>query len=175
VGRRRVADRTYGGRQDRRGRRNDPYQGAEGALSVICGDAPNPRSPDTYVNLVDDVLKRDGPIGLNALWSDEQCVDWPVTSPAAYRGPWDRPTARPILLIGNAADPATPYRGSLKMAQQLADARLLTVQGYGHTALLNPSTCANDYLVSYLVDGRLPPSGTVCQQDFVPFPEVSAP
>jgi hypothetical protein len=42
--------------------------------------------------------------------------------------------------------------------------------GYGHTEFLNPSTCANNYLVSYLERGTLPPNGTVCEQDFVAFP-----
>ena len=46
-----------------------------------------------------------------------------VRSPGAYAGPWDRPTA-PILLIGNTADPSTPYAQSLKMVQELANTRL---------------------------------------------------
>jgi pimeloyl-ACP methyl ester carboxylesterase len=151
-----------------------PYGGAEGPLSVICGEAPNPRHPRTYVNLVADVVQRDGPIGLNALWTDEQCVHWPVSSPAAYTGPWDRPTP-PILVIGNTMDPATPYSGSVTMARQLANARLLTIQGYGHTEFLNPSACAANHIVAYLLDGHLPPNGTSCHQDSIPFPEVSGP
>jgi pimeloyl-ACP methyl ester carboxylesterase len=146
-----------------------PYGGPEGPLSVICGDAPNPRKARAYVDLVDDVLRRDGPIGLNALWTDEECVDWPVSSPAAYKGPWGHPT-RPILVIGNTMDPSTPYHGSVTMAKQLANARLLTIEGYGHTEFLNPSTCASNHIVAYLLDGNLPPNGTVCHQDSVPFP-----
>jgi hypothetical protein len=42
--------------------------------------------------------------------------------------------------------------------------------GYGHTACLNPSTCAIIYLTAYFETGALPPAGTVCHQDFVPFP-----
>ena len=155
--------------------RVEPFFGAEGPLSVTCGDSPQPRKPRTYVELVDSVVQRDGLIGLDSLWGDEQCVGWPVRSRGAYAGPWDRPTA-PILLIGNTADPSTPYAQSLKMTQELANARLLTVvgkgnmPGYGHTMFLNPSTCANNHLVSYLETGSLPPDGTVCEQDFVPFP-----
>jgi len=50
-----------------------------------------------------------------------------------------------------------------------ADARLLTVDAYGHTELLNPSACASAAITAYLVDGTLPAVGTVCSQDKAPF------
>jgi pimeloyl-ACP methyl ester carboxylesterase len=57
--------------------------------------------------------------------------------PGAYQGPWVRPTP-PIFVIGNTMDPSTPYSGSVTMARQLANARLLTVQGHGHTEFPQP-------------------------------------
>jgi hypothetical protein len=45
------------------------------------------------------------------------------------------------------------------MAAELARARLLTVAGYGHTALLNPSACVNDYETAYFLTGARPPPG----------------
>jgi hypothetical protein len=86
-----------------------------------------------------------------------------------YQGPWNRPTANPILVIGNTADPSTPYANAVDMARELRDARLLTVKGYGHTALLNPSACANRYIAAYLERRTLPPVHTVCRQDRLPF------
>ena len=44
-------------------------------------------------------------------------------------------SARPILLVGNKVDPATPYQDAVAMSHDLADARLVTVDGYGHSAL----------------------------------------
>ena len=61
------------------------------------------------------------------------------------------------------------HRSSVVMAHQLARARLLTVDGYGHTSLANPSNCAQQYETSYFIDGTLPPAGTVCQQHKQPF------
>jgi hypothetical protein len=55
------------------------------------------------------------------------------------------------------------------MAHDLARARLLTVDGYGHSALLNTSSCANRYIARYLLTGALPPSRSVCTQDTEPF------
>jgi hypothetical protein len=71
--------------------------------------------------------------------------------------------------VGNTADPATAYSGSVAMARDLARARLLTVSGDGHSALLNTSSCANRYIADYLLAGALPPSGAVCTQDTEPF------
>jgi hypothetical protein len=45
---------------------------------------------------------------------------------------------------------------------------LLTVNGYGHTSLFK-SSCADRYVSRYLLTGRIPPAGTVCGIDVVPF------
>jgi hypothetical protein len=66
-------------------------------------------------------------------------------------------------------DAALPYQDSLAMEHDLARARLLTVNGYGHTEANNPSTCAIGYEVRYLLTGALPRPGTVCQQNVKPF------
>jgi pimeloyl-ACP methyl ester carboxylesterase len=147
----------------------EPYPGPEQALAVICGEVPNPRNPHRYIKLERFVRHRAGPIGLSNLWGDEPCATWPARAADAYRGPWNRPTANPILVIGNTSDPATPYANAVRMAAELRNARLLTVNGYGHTTFLNPSACANRYIVAYLLRRALPPAHTVCRQDRPPF------
>lgn len=54
------------------------------------------------------------------------------------------------------------------MAEELADARLLTHDAVGHTALFNPSSCVQAYESRYFIDGTLPPSGATCRQDTPP-------
>lgn len=78
-----------------------------------------------------------------------------------------RPTR--VLVVGTMLDPATPYEGAVALAHDLANARLLTLDGWGHTALLQPSTCAHEAEVRYLVDLTLPAAGSVCRPDFGPF------
>jgi TAP-like protein len=56
------------------------------------------------------------------------------------------------------------------MSRDLAHARLLTVDGYGHTESSNPSACATDYEIRYLRTGALPPPRTVCKENAAPFP-----
>ena len=116
------------------------------------------------------MLRRSGVIALPYLWTlDEPCATWPVHGQDTYTGPWNAPTS-PILVIGNTTDPFLPLRDDIAMTRQLGNARLLVVHGYGHTALLNPSTCASTYMTTYFRTGALPPKGTVCHQNLPPFP-----
>jgi pimeloyl-ACP methyl ester carboxylesterase len=152
------------------------YSGPEQQLAVFCAESPNPRHPLAFLVLDPLTYARAGDIGRWWIWTlDEPCASWPAVAADRYAGPWDRPTANPILVIGNTFDPETPLEGAVAMADELASARLLTVDGYGHSALLNPSDCASQYVSDYLVDGTLPPEGTVCPQDQPPFTTSPSP
>jgi pimeloyl-ACP methyl ester carboxylesterase len=151
------------------------YPGLEQQLAVACSDSPNPRHPMVFRALDAISYARAGVIGPSWSWGDEPCASWPARAASRYSGPWNQRTANPVLVIGNTFDPATPYQGAVAMADDLARARLLTVDGYGHTVLLNPSACARSYESSYFVEGTLPPPGTICQQDRQPFTMSSAP
>jgi pimeloyl-ACP methyl ester carboxylesterase len=147
-----------------------PLPRLEQILAVTCADSPNPRNPRDYEAAARLGYARAGGFGLLATWGNELCARWPRgAAQDRYTGPWNRPTANPILLIGNTVDPATPYWGSLAMSHDLARARLLTVRGYGHTEFTNPSTCAVGDEIRYLTTGALPPAGAVCHQDGKPF------
>jgi pimeloyl-ACP methyl ester carboxylesterase len=147
----------------------EKYASSWQSLTVQCGDSPNPRPPARFLALDRYAYAAYGPIGVVDLWADEPCASWPVRAADQYVGPWNHPTPNPVLLIGNTNDPSTPYRNSVGMSQELAKSQLLTVEGYGHTVLLNPSQCAQQYEDEYLVNLALPPDGTVCQQDAQPF------
>jgi pimeloyl-ACP methyl ester carboxylesterase len=138
-------------------------------LAVTCAEAPNPRNRAAYFTLADLATERAGAVGPYWVWRDAECAAWPVTAADQYNGPWNRPTANPILLINNTYDPATPYSEAVSMAKELANARLLKIEGYGHADAAVPSTCADRYVSAYFIDGSLPPEGTVCQQDTAPF------
>ncbi len=99
---------------------------------------------------------------------------WPGRAAGPYTGPWNRPTAHPILVVGTVYDPSTPYADAQAMAKEPADARLLTDNGYGHTALLNPSRCIQSHETRYLISGALPSPGTTCVQNEPPFTDAAA-
>ncbi|GGN85281.1 hydrolase [Streptomyces albiflavescens] len=146
-----------------------PYLGEEQASAVLCAESPNPRDPGVYHALEEASALRAGDAGRNWTWAAEGCATWPAVAADRYRGPWNKPTAHPVLLVGTTYDPSTPYSGAQTMAEELANARLLTNNGYGHTALINPSSCVNDYESRYFIDGTLPPAKATCRQDKPPF------
>jgi pimeloyl-ACP methyl ester carboxylesterase len=147
------------------------YTGPEQAFAVFCSDSPNPRHPAAYAAAARRAYALSGAFGLQSAWRLEACADWPAAAARdRYSGPWNRPTASTILVLGLTGDPVLPHQDAVAMARDLARARLLTVDGYGHTETSNPSTCATGYEVRYLFTGALPPPGTVCQQDATPFP-----
>jgi pimeloyl-ACP methyl ester carboxylesterase len=147
------------------------YAGPEQEIANQCADSPNPRDGRAYPAAAKLALARSGLVGPPLAWQTEPCAAWPAAAAQdRYAGPWNRPTAGTILVMGNTGDPITPYQSSVAMSRDLARARLLTIRGYGHTEYDNPSTCATNYEVSYLLTGSLPPAGTSCPQNAIPFP-----
>lgn len=146
-----------------------PYEGLEQTLAVLCSDTADPRNVHDYLAAA-RAGSRFGGFGRLAAWTEAPCAYWPAAGGQdRYTGPWNRPTAGTILVIGNTGDPSTPYLSSVAMARALARARLLTVDGFGHTEFFNPSACASNYEFRYLLSGKLPPRGTVCAQSVQPF------
>ena len=94
---------------------------------------------------------------------------WPVRARDAYYGPYNLKQSIPTpLVVATTYDPATPYRGALKLVRTLGNARLLTMRGDGHTAYPGNSPCIDGAVEAYLIGGTLPAPGTSCKQD-VPF------
>ncbi|MFD0266902.1 alpha/beta hydrolase [Streptomyces sp. NPDC127106] len=96
-------------------------------------------------------------------WAMMSCTGWPVA------GAWETPDvsapgAAPIVVIGNTGDPATPYEGARKMVERLGPGVgvELTYEGQGHGAYNSGDPCVQQAVNSYLLDGKVPPAGTVC-------------
>jgi hypothetical protein len=148
---------------------SQPYSGSEQVLGVECADSPNPSDPAAYAAQAGLAARASGAFGPLWAWRTEPCASWPGDGDDRYAGPWNRPTATPVLVLGNTGDPATPYAGAVTMAKVLARGRLLTVDQFGHTALLNGDACAVGYVTRYLLTGMLPRAGTVCPRQDQPF------
>ncbi|WP_324787625.1 alpha/beta hydrolase [Streptomyces sp. H51] len=91
------------------------------------------------------------------------CHDWPV--PGQYDTPEvSAPGAPPVLVVGNTGDPATPYEGAKKMADELGEdvGVVLTWKGEGHGAYGSGSDCVDSTVDAYLLTGTVPEDGKVC-------------
>jgi hypothetical protein len=91
------------------------------------------------------------------------CHDWPV--PGQHDTPdVSAPGAAPVLVVGNTGDPATPYEGARRMADELGEdvGVVLTWKGEGHGAYGSGSDCVDSTVNAYLLDGTVPEDGKVC-------------
>ncbi|MFD9905465.1 alpha/beta hydrolase [Streptomyces sp. NPDC059063] len=92
------------------------------------------------------------------------CHDWPVAglddTPEV-----SAPGAAPILVVGTTGDPATPYEGARKMADELGKGVgvHLTWKGEGHGAYGKGSDCVDGAVNDYLLGGKVPSDGKVCE------------
>ena len=104
-------------------------------------------------------------------WDTAQCATstWTAQDPSVYRGPFDRRTSAPVLLIGARWDPATSFASAVRTARMLPGSRLIASDSWGHTALLT-SACVDNTVWSYLLRPLAPaPKVTRCRGDVQPF------
>ncbi|GIF42473.1 alpha/beta hydrolase [Actinoplanes xinjiangensis] len=145
------------------------YNSNDSFYAVNCADAPLPRNPALYPGFAAVFEKAYPTFGRAEAFSEVGCANWPVVK-EAYDGPWNRRTAQTILVVNPTYDPATRYDFAVRMTRQLGNARLLTLDGFGHASRY--SACVTSWYTRYLINGEVPPAGTRCTQDTVPFPAV---
>lgn len=98
--------------------------------------------------------------GPSLAWGLLACKDWPATAEAITET--TASGSNPILVVTTRNDPATPYEWGVTMASELENARLLTRDGFGHTAYVEGSDCIDSAVDAYLLTGELPEQGLVC-------------
>jgi pimeloyl-ACP methyl ester carboxylesterase len=145
----------------------------EGFPGVACSETHNPSNVGAWARAA-RVQDRQFPyFGRPWTWTSSICEPWPGRDKDHYDGPWNRTTANPVLVVGNLYDPATAYHGAVTVDRLLPRSRLLTLAGWGHTSL-GVSACVDAYVSRYFLTTRVPPRGTVCEPDVVPFAEPAA-
>ena len=90
------------------------------------------------------------------------CYAWPfnlVPGPKDYSAK-DAPS---MLVVGTTNDPATPYSQAVNVANKvLANGRLLTYKGEGHTAYGSSNSCVDNTVDDFLIKGTLPTKNKTC-------------
>ncbi|MTE17390.1 alpha/beta fold hydrolase [Nocardia sp. CT2-14] len=136
--------------------------------AVQCADSRVPRDERRYRDLAASEDHRVPVFGRLGVLDALTCAYWPQTAVRPYPGPWNRPTA-PILVVNSRNDPATPLAGAISGAAELANARVLVVEGAGHSSMYVHSTCSEAAVREYLTARTLPATGATCPIDGNPF------
>ncbi|KJK34696.1 peptidase [Streptomyces variegatus] len=132
-------------------------------VAINCADE-KPRYDTAYVERkLPEFRAASDLFGDYMAWSMLTCTDWAVAG-AADHPDVSAPGAAPILVVGNTGDPATPYEGARAMANALGKGVgvELTYRGQGHGAYDSENKCVQGAVNGYLLDGKVPPTGTVC-------------
>jgi len=130
-------------------------------VTINCNDSKPGPSDSLIQSTTTSWVKRFPMFGLWSAASLYGCQQWQPkrTVPAKPTAP---DSANTILVVGNLHDPATPYQGAKDLTDTLGKARLLTWDGEGHTSFLQGSSCIDEAVTGYLVDGTLPAAGKTC-------------
>ncbi|RLK61749.1 alpha/beta hydrolase [Actinokineospora cianjurensis] len=141
-------------------------QVSPGFEGVACGETDNPTDRDAGVRSAAWAGRTAPDFGPMWSWTGSACRAWPVRSPGAYQGPWQKWTSAPLLIVNNTHDPSTPISGARALHRLMPNSALLPVANYGHGAV--GISCVGKAIEGYLLDGALP-SGT-CEADTPLFP-----
>ncbi len=154
---------TLGDSMNGRGQ-DGKYSSLQASLNAItCADFAQRYTTADIEKRTAEFRKASPVFGEFMAWSLLQCTDWPV------KGAWQTPDvsakgAAPILVVGNTGDPATPYEGAHKMAQELGAGVgvEMTYRGEGHGAYDSGNACVKTTVDAYLLEGTVPAPGKVC-------------
>ncbi|MFF5371657.1 alpha/beta hydrolase [Streptomyces sp. NPDC013187] len=143
---------------------NGEYDNSTAAHTAIsCADTKS-RYDTSYVERKLPEFRTASPLfGDSWAWGMIGCTDWAVAG-AADHPDVSAPGSAPILVVGNTGDPATPYEGARAMVDALGKGVgiELTYRGQGHGAYDSKNPCVQGAVNGYLLDGKVPPAGTVC-------------
>ncbi len=140
--------------------------GNEAFYAVSCLDRPAVGDADHAARLQTQWATEAPVFGPYLAWGNLPCWEWPF-GPGTAQAAGDLPVYRavgsdPILVVSTRYDPATPYEWGVQVADELDNARLLTYDGDGHTAYKSGSSCVDQAVDQYFIDGTLPDEGTEC-------------
>ena len=143
----------------------------EARSGVLCTDSLNATDAASWPAAAAAADRRSKYFGAFYAWLTVQCArnTWTAQDKNAYRGPFDRRTAAPVLVIGAKWDPATSYGNAVTVAHMLPNSRLIASDSWGHEAA-GTSACVDSALWDYLLRPLAPaPKITHCRGNVQPF------
>ncbi|WP_406013343.1 alpha/beta hydrolase [Streptomyces sp. NBC_00984] len=131
--------------------------------AISCADSSLRPTADEAKALLPEFRKLSPVFGPFLAWDTAGwCSQWPVKG--EHENPEaSAPGAGPVLVVGTTGDPATPYEGARKMADELGKGVgiMLTNKGEGHGAY-GGNSCVTSTVDAYFLDGMVPEDGKTC-------------
>ncbi|MEU0535151.1 alpha/beta hydrolase [Amycolatopsis tolypomycina] len=148
---------------------DSPYTSDDSYFAVNCSDKPFRIKQEQVPDIAAKWERESRTFGRYQAFADTAgCPVWPAKKPDAYRGPWRAKTDVPVVVVGNYYDPATQYKFSQRMAAELGNTRLLSVDAFGH-CILGDALGVDQAVADYLIDLKVPANGQVFQPNVQPF------
>ncbi|PVF96267.1 hypothetical protein CPB86DRAFT_737163 [Serendipita vermifera] len=138
--------------------------------AIYCGDTADSIGQTTHdimnqvVRVVNTTSRK---FGGNTGDQRYFCHRWETRAVERYQGPWNKELANVVLVIGNEADPVTPYRSAKKVASAEFlgnNSRLVQRWDFGHCSNSEYSPCIYATLNNY-THGTLPPNAGTDEAD----------
>lgn len=133
---------------------------SEAIYAINCFDKPATDDVEAVKELAAE-WKQQAPIfGDYLAWSNLACGYWPAGETDDFI--LKAEGAYLILVVGTLNDPATPYKWSVALVEQLENAILLTLDGDGHTAYMTGSDCIDQVVDDFFVSKKIPEKDLIC-------------
>ncbi|EEY16959.1 conserved hypothetical protein [Verticillium alfalfae VaMs.102] len=164
---------------------------SEAGMGVLCGDSAikaGERNNVSWAASIVEQLDAQSPTA-GEPWAriPLSCSGWTFQPKYAFRGPFghldldlskteDKPAA-PLLILSTRHDHATPLANAEHLSTLYPGSAVVIQESVGHCALVTSrSECTAQHLRTYFDIGKVPRSGTTCEEDcspgipFVPCP-----
>ncbi len=132
-------------------------------MGVMCQDRPSAEGGVDLWQAQYEEAQKAAPTFAGAASIDMTCAAWghysktdPIPQDVRATG------AAPILVVGTTGDPATPYKWSQALAEQLDSAHLITWEGNAHVAYPRGNKCITTAVDDFLLDDKLPEDNLTC-------------
>ncbi|WP_284749357.1 alpha/beta hydrolase [Amycolatopsis sp. RTGN1] len=148
---------------------DSPYTSDDSYFAVNCSDKPFKIKQEQVPDIAAKWERESRTFGRYQAFADTAgCPVWPAKKPDVYRGPWRAKTDVPVVVVSNYYDPATQYKFGQRMAAELGNSRLLSVDAFGH-CILGDALGVDKAVADYLTDLKVPAGGQVFQPNVQPF------
>lgn len=148
-----------------------PVLDDEAFSGVLCTDGLHAASAASWPAAAAAADRRARYFGAYYAWLTVSCArdTWTAHDEDVYRGPFDRRTDAPVLVIGARWDPAPSYDNAVKVARLMPGSRLVSSDNWGHQSA-GTSACVDNAIFAYLIRPLArAPKVLHCRGDVQPF------